>query len=1698
MAQNLPIRFHEVLQLSNLGITQSIGFSTLTMESEKYICVRESVDENNNNVVIINTENPSQMLRKQIKADAAMMNPKEPVLALKVGNLIQLISIEQKTKLKSCQMPDHIEFWKWISANTLALVTNTSVYHWSKEGTSDPVKVFDRQKELQGTEIINYRADSTQHWLVLIGIHQIEGRVVGKMQLYSVEKEMSQSIEGHAACFANYTVPGATRPSTLFAISSRNQAASKILVLEVNKGDAAQPFQRRSADVFYPPEIGSTDFPVAMQISEKYEVIYMITKLGFIHIFDLSTATLIYRNRISSENIFVTAFQESTNGIIAVNRKGQVLSVSIDDNNIIPHICNTLQNYELAISMASKNNLPGAEGLLTAQFDRLFQQGQYKEAAKVAADSPGTILRNLQTIQRFQSIPMIQDQPSPLLQYFGMLLEKGKLNKIESLELVRPVLAQGKKAILEKWLTEDKLECSEQLGDEVRVQDKKLALSIYYRAGSSDKVIALFAETGDYQKIVGYCKKFNYKPDFMFLLGRLAAVNPVGAAEFAIKLATDTEGGQPLIDPNQVVDLFTARNMLPETSTFLLNILTDNRPQDANLQTKLLQINLLISPQNADQIMGSQKYSHYNRAVIGGLCEKAGLYQRALEHYTELQDIKRVLSSAGNMVNQEFLVQYFGTMNPEDRMECLKDFLRTNPRQYVQLVVAIAVTYAEQIPPESVIALFEQFKLYEGLYMYLASIVVTSTSPEVHFKYIEAAAKVNQFKEVERMCRDSNYYDPEKTRDFLKEAKLPDQLPLIIVCDRYEFIADLTNYLYKNNLSKYIEAYVQKINPVNTPLVVGALLDLDCQEDYLRNLIMSVRNMCSADALVEQAEKRNRLKLLLPWLEARVAEGNIEPAVHNALAKVYIDSNKNPEAFLLHNQFYDSKVVGKYCEKRDPHLSFVAYKRGLCDYELIEVTNKNTLFKNQARYLVERQDPDLWAYVLSDQNEYKRSLIDQVVQTALPESTNAVEVSATVKAFMDANLPNELIELLEKIVLEGKDFRTAKELQNLLILTAIRADTSRVQDYINKLDNFDGSKLAPIAIEAKLFEEAFFMYKKFQFNVEAIDVLINNINSIERAHDFAERCNQTEVFSKLGVAQLRANMIKECIDSFIKANDVDQYQEVISASERLDQYEDLVKYLLMAKSKIKEPSIESELIFAYAKVNKLAEMESFINSPNSAHIQVVGDRCFDQGLFEAAKVLFTNISNFSRLTSCLVRLGQFQAAVDSARKANSTKTWKEVSAACIDAKEFRLAQVCGINIIVHGDELEELIRQYEDRGYFNELISLLESGLASERAHVGMFTELAILYSKYKEEKLMEHIKLFYARLNVPKVIKACQANQQWSQLTYLYIHYDEHDNAIQTMINHSIEAWDHTLFKETVPKVAKVDLYYNSIQFYLEEQPLLINDLLTVLSPRIDHTRAVNMIRSLGHLPLVKPYLMAAQDQNNVALNEALNELYVEEEDYESLRQSIDNNSNFGTISLAQRLEKHELLEFRRIAAYLYKKNNRWAQSVELSKKDTLYKDAIQSAADSKNHAICEELLQYFVEKSNHSAFAACLFTCYDYLKPDVVMELAWRHNIINYSFPYMIQYVKEYTTKVDQLMDDLKSRQKKADDEKEKQQQESTQYQPDLTNIQYGYASTGGMLALPPSTGFVQNQMPLNQMGQMNQMGQNFNQQYNQYGGY
>ena len=67
---------------------------------------------------------------------------------------------------------------------------------------------------------------------------------------------------------------------------------------------------------------------------------------------------------------------------------------------------------------------------------------------------------------------------------------------------------------------------------------------------------------------------------------------------------------------------------------------------------------------------------------------------------------------------------------------------------------------------------------------------------------------------------------------------------------------------------------------------------------------------------------------------------------------------------------------------------------------------------------------------------------------------------------------------------------------------------------------------------------------------------------------------------------------------------------------------------------------------------------------------------------------------------------------------------------------------------------------------------------------------------------------------------------------------------------------------------------------------------------------------------------------------------------------------------SFLEQLEKHELLEMWRMAAYIYKKAGRWKQSIALSKKDNMYKDCMETCSQSGDRELSEDLLVYFIEQ--------------------------------------------------------------------------------------------------------------------------------------
>eukprot|EP00918_Siedleckia_nematoides_P026592 GHVU01057408.1.p1 GENE.GHVU01057408.1~~GHVU01057408.1.p1 ORF type:complete len:636 (-),score=164.75 GHVU01057408.1:327-2234(-) len=590
-------------------------------------------------------------------------------------------------------------------------------------------------------------------------------------------------------------------------------------------------------------------------------------------------------------------------------------------------------------------------------------------------------------------------------------------------------------------------------------------------------------------------------------------------------------------------------------------------------------------------------------------------------------------------------------------------------------------------------------------------------------------------------------------------------------------------------------------------------------------------------------------------------------------------------------------------------------------------------------------------------------------------------------------------------------------------------------DYINKLEGYEPTSIATIAAQHNLHEPAFAIYKKFNMHSEAADTLLNGIGSIQRATEYAARVNDNAVWSKLGVALLLNGSVNEAIDCFLKSEDPSEATKVITAAEDAGCFEQLVRYLRMVRKNAttRDSCVDSSLAYALAKCDMLGEMEDFTSGTNTADVQAVGDRLFNEELYKAAKLLFQSIPNNARLSSCYVKLREYHLALEAAKKANNPNTWVEICSACVEAEEYRNAHLAGLNIVSQPDHLDSVVVLYEQKGLKEELLQLLEAGIGSE-AHKGLYTAVAVAYAKYAPEKLSKFSKEHHSRFNTPRVIEASRKQGLWKEVVFLLFSYAEFDEAASEIMEHSPVAFEEAQFLEIMKNVTKTEVLYKAVEFYLAERPLDVNELLIAVASKVDHARVVGIVKPVGLTALVVPYLKQIQTQgyNIAAVNEALHAVYMEEEDYESLRESLSNFDNYDQLRLASELETHELHEMRRLAGLIYTRNRRFKLAMDLAKKDQQYQDCIEIARSSEAPALVEDLIQFFVSKGDKECLVATLFVCYHLVRPDQVLEWAMLHDCMEQIMPFMIQMLHEYTLRVDLLDKKVEHRELEAEKEK------------------------------------------------------------------
>ena len=116
--------------------------------------------------------------------------------------------------------------------------------------------------------------------------------------------------------------------------------------------------------------------------------------------------------------------------------------------------------------------------------------------------------------------------------------------------------------------------------------------------------------------------------------------------------------------------------------------------------------------------------------------------------------------------------------------------------------------------------------------------------------------------------------------------------------------------------------------------------------------------------------------------------------------------------------------------------------------------------------------------------------------------------------------------------------------------------------------------------------------------------MIKNMNDLDRATEFADKYRTPFIYQLLANEQFSNNLIKESISSFTKADDFSKYSQVVPKAKETGCLEDLIPYIEQARTKYNDELLDTELLYAFAFLEKLSELDVFLSKPHKANVSI--------------------------------------------------------------------------------------------------------------------------------------------------------------------------------------------------------------------------------------------------------------------------------------------------------------------------------------------------------------------------------------------------------------------------------------------------------------------------------------------------------------
>jgi clathrin heavy chain len=85
----------------------------------------------------------------------------------------------------------------------------------------------------------------------------------------------------------------------------------------------------------------------------------------------------------------------------------------------------------------------------------------------------------------------------------------------------------------------------------------------------------------------------------------------------------------------------------------------------------------MTAPHVADGIFKLNLFTNFDREKVARMCEQVGLYGRALDNYSNIMDIKRVMLNT-HAIPEEQILEFYGKLGEEESLNCMIEMLKSN------------------------------------------------------------------------------------------------------------------------------------------------------------------------------------------------------------------------------------------------------------------------------------------------------------------------------------------------------------------------------------------------------------------------------------------------------------------------------------------------------------------------------------------------------------------------------------------------------------------------------------------------------------------------------------------------------------------------------------------------------------------------------------------------------------------------------------------------------------------------------------------------------------------------------------------------------------------------------------------------------------------------------------------------------------